>query len=82
VKTPWCGNESCETAIKDEIAAEIVMVPLSDTVTDSRDATDETPTRDDDVTTETNEKSLDLTDTTCVVCDNPALKPAYFAKSY
>ncbi|MFC6732025.1 MULTISPECIES: proline--tRNA ligase [unclassified Haladaptatus] len=28
VKTPWCGEESCETEIKDTIAAEIVMVPL------------------------------------------------------
>jgi prolyl-tRNA synthetase len=28
VQTPWCGEEACETAIKDEIAAEIVMVPL------------------------------------------------------
>jgi prolyl-tRNA synthetase len=28
VKTPWCGDEACETVVKDEIAAEIVMVPL------------------------------------------------------
>jgi prolyl-tRNA synthetase len=28
VRTPWCGDEECETAIKEEIAAEIVMVPL------------------------------------------------------
>ncbi|PSP88991.1 proline--tRNA ligase [Halobacteriales archaeon QS_4_69_34] len=28
VKSPWCGEEACETAVKDEIAAEIVMVPL------------------------------------------------------
>ena len=28
VRTPWCGEEDCETAIKDEIAADIVMVPL------------------------------------------------------
>ncbi|NHN47636.1 proline--tRNA ligase [Halostella sp. JP-L12] len=28
VKTPWCGDEACETAIKEEIAAEIVMTPL------------------------------------------------------
>jgi len=30
VKAPWCGDEACETVIKDEIAAEIVMVPLED----------------------------------------------------
>ena len=28
VKTGWCGDEACETEIKDEIAAEIVMLPL------------------------------------------------------
>ncbi|WP_433626964.1 proline--tRNA ligase [Halomicrococcus sp. NG-SE-24] len=28
VKTPWCGDEACETVVKDEIAAEIVMLPL------------------------------------------------------
>jgi prolyl-tRNA synthetase len=30
VKAPWCGDEACETVIKDEIAAEIVMVPLDE----------------------------------------------------
>ena len=30
VKTGWCGDEACETAIKDEIAAEIVMVPFEE----------------------------------------------------
>ena len=30
VRTPWCGQESCETAIKDEIAASIVAVPIAD----------------------------------------------------
>jgi prolyl-tRNA synthetase len=30
VKTAWCGEEGCETEIKDEIAAEIVMVPLDE----------------------------------------------------
>jgi len=28
VKTPWCGDQACEQAIKEEIAAEIVMVPM------------------------------------------------------
>lgn len=28
VKTGWCGEESCETVIKEAIAADIVMVPL------------------------------------------------------
>ena len=28
VRAPWCGDEACETEIKEEIAAEIVMVPF------------------------------------------------------
>ena len=28
VKAPWCGDEACETVVKEEIAAEIVMVPM------------------------------------------------------
>ena len=28
VEAPWCGDEACETAIKEKIAAEIVMCPL------------------------------------------------------
>ncbi|MFC6988197.1 proline--tRNA ligase [Haloplanus sp. GCM10025708] len=30
VKAPWCGDEDCETEIKEQIAAEIVMVPFED----------------------------------------------------
>jgi prolyl-tRNA synthetase len=30
VKAPWCGDEECEAEIKEQIAAEIVMVPLHD----------------------------------------------------
>ncbi|RLM57585.1 proline--tRNA ligase [Halobellus sp. Atlit-31R] len=30
VKAPWCGDEACEAEIKEQIAAEIVMVPLDD----------------------------------------------------
>ncbi len=28
VKTPWCGDQACEQVIKEEIAAEIVMLPM------------------------------------------------------
>ncbi|ERH13386.1 MAG: prolyl-tRNA synthetase [halophilic archaeon J07HB67] len=28
VRAPWCGEEACETEIKDQIAAEIAMVPF------------------------------------------------------
>ncbi|WP_254543509.1 proline--tRNA ligase [Halomarina pelagica] len=30
VKTGWCGDETCEAEIKEQIAAEIVMVPMND----------------------------------------------------
>lgn len=30
VKVAWCGDEVCETVIKDEVAADIVMVPLEE----------------------------------------------------
>jgi prolyl-tRNA synthetase len=30
VKTGWCGEEACETEIKDQMAAEIVMLPLDE----------------------------------------------------
>lgn len=33
VRTAWCGDEACETVVKDEIAAEIVMVPLEEDTT-------------------------------------------------
>ena len=30
VKAPWCGDEACETEVKEEIHAEIVMVPFEE----------------------------------------------------
>jgi len=30
VKTRWCGNEECETEIKDQVAAEIVVLPFDE----------------------------------------------------
>ncbi|QLG26112.1 proline--tRNA ligase [Halorarum halophilum] len=30
VKAPWCGDEACEDEIKEQIAAEIVMVPFEE----------------------------------------------------
>jgi len=36
VKTKWCGKESCEAEIKDEVAAEIVVLPFQE---DSKPAT-------------------------------------------
>ncbi|MFC5970436.1 proline--tRNA ligase [Halomarina salina] len=40
VKTGWCGKEECETEIKDQIAAEIVAIPMED------DEEHETPIHD------------------------------------
>ncbi|ADQ67910.1 proline--tRNA ligase [Halogeometricum borinquense] len=40
VKAPWCGDEDCETEIKDQIAAEIVMVPLNDEEAEVHDGED------------------------------------------
>lgn len=31
-KVPWCGREQCETEIKEDVAADIVMVPLEQSV--------------------------------------------------
>ena len=36
VKTKWCGNEECEQEIKDEVSAEIVVLPFQE---DSKPAT-------------------------------------------
>lgn len=36
VKTRWCGNEECEEEIKDEVSAEIVVLPFQE---DSKPAT-------------------------------------------
>jgi prolyl-tRNA synthetase len=35
VKAPWCGEEACESAIKDQIAAEIVLVPFEGSESDT-----------------------------------------------
>ncbi|ELZ27329.1 prolyl-tRNA ligase [Halogeometricum pallidum JCM 14848] len=40
VKAPWCGDEDCETEIKDQLAAEIVMVPLRDEEAEIHDGED------------------------------------------
>ena len=67
VRAPWCGDEACETVVKDEIAAEIVMVPL-DTEQDSPEAAREEAEKPDS--------------DECAVCGDPAEHVAYFAKTY
>jgi prolyl-tRNA synthetase len=68
VKAPWCGDEDCEVEIKDQIAAEIVMVPFSE---------------EDDAEPESDRSAgLDLDGSECAVCGEEAEETAYFAKSY
>jgi prolyl-tRNA synthetase len=35
VKAPWCGDESCEAEVKDQVAAEIVLVPFEGSESDT-----------------------------------------------
>jgi prolyl-tRNA synthetase len=35
VKAPWCGDEACEAEIKEQIAAEIVLVPFEGSESDT-----------------------------------------------
>ena len=66
VRTPWCGDEACETVIKDEIAAEIVLVELAE---DGTKEGEPDLARPED-------------GATCGVCDEDADRIAYFAKTY
>jgi prolyl-tRNA synthetase len=67
VQAAWCGDEACETVVKDEIAAEIVMIPLDTDQDDpqaAREAAEE-PEADE-----------------CAICGDPSRHVAYFAKTY
>ncbi len=66
VKVPWCGDEACEEAIKEKVAAEIVMQPLEE----------------EGGQTAAKPKAPEDDDATCAVCGEPAEEIAYFAKSY
>ncbi|WP_251344253.1 proline--tRNA ligase [Haloplanus halophilus] len=35
VKAPWCGDEDCEAAVKEQVAAEIVLVPFEGSESDT-----------------------------------------------
>jgi prolyl-tRNA synthetase len=67
VKAPWCGDEACETVIKDEIAAEIVLVPIDESADDPDVA---------------RERGADPDADECAICDDPAEHVAYFARTY
>ena len=66
VKAPWCGDEACEAEIKDQIAAEIVLVPF-EAGEEPRSGGDTEPIHEDE---------------TCALCGDEAVETAYFAKSY
>ncbi len=72
VKAPWCGDEACEGEIKDQIHAEIVLVPLAE---DSA-ARAASEFEDEHLPTPDHEG------TDCAVCGGPAEETAFFAKSY
>jgi prolyl-tRNA synthetase len=42
VRAPWCGDEGCEAEVKDQVAAEIVMVPFEDDGDKQLELADET----------------------------------------
>jgi len=73
VVTPWCGDEACETVIKDEIAAEIVMVPFAE---DDRAERAAGRAADRDLS------GVEPEGDHCAVCGDEADRVAYFAKSY
>ncbi len=66
VQTAWCGDEACEEAIKEKVAAEIVMQPLAE---EGGASAGEPKAPEDD-------------DAECAVCGDPADQIAYFARSY
>jgi len=69
VRTPWCGDEACEDAIKEKVHAEIVAVPLDESDEDHRDNAHRATAIHED-------------GDECTVCGDPAVETAYFARSY
>jgi prolyl-tRNA synthetase len=67
VKAPWCGDEACEAEIKEQIAAEIVLVPFEGGEEPRSPKGDTEPIHEGE---------------TCALCDDDAVETAYFAKSY
>jgi prolyl-tRNA synthetase len=68
VKTPWCGDEACEEAVKEKVHAEIVLVPMDD---------EDLPEAQLD-----DGEALELESDECTMCGEPAEEVAYFAKTY
>ena len=67
VQAPWCGDEACEAEVKEQIAAEIVLVPFEEGEDPRSSGGDTEPIHEGE---------------TCALCDDDAVETAYFAKSY
>jgi prolyl-tRNA synthetase len=67
VQAPWCGDEACEAEVKEQIAAEIVLVPFEEGEDPRSSGGDTEPIHEGE---------------TCALCDDDAVGTAYFAKSY
>jgi len=68
VKTAWCGDEACEEVIKEKVAAEIAMLPLSDGAVPEADVE--------------GGEAVAVEGDECTMCGEPASEIAYFAKTY
>ena len=68
VKTAWCGDEACEEVIKEKVAAEIAMLPLSDGAVPEADVE--------------GGEAVAVEGDECTMCGEPASEVAYFAKTY
>ncbi|WP_440990950.1 proline--tRNA ligase [Haloarchaeobius baliensis] len=68
VKTPWCGDEACEEAVKEKVHAEIVLVPMDEEDVPEAQLEDG--------------EALELEHDECTMCGEPAEEIAYFAKTY
>ncbi|WP_435345018.1 proline--tRNA ligase [Haloarchaeobius sp. HRN-SO-5] len=68
VKTPWCGDEACEEAVKEKVHAEIVLLPMEE--------------GEDPETELRGGEALAVESDECTMCGEPAEEVAYFAKTY
>ncbi|GAD51923.1 prolyl-tRNA synthetase, archaeal/eukaryal type [Halarchaeum acidiphilum MH1-52-1] len=71
VRTPWCGDEACEEAIKEKVHAEIVAVPLDESDVEGEHR--ENAHRAEAIHGDGDE---------CTICGDAAVETAYFARSY
>jgi prolyl-tRNA synthetase len=73
VKAPWCGDEDCEDEVKEQVHAEIVLVPLAE---------DDPARAASEFEDEAHLPEPDHEGEDCAICGEPAEETAFFAKSY